>query len=507
MRVELNDVGHAFERGRFLFRHVTMQLPPGAMIALVGPSGSGKSTLLSIVAGWQVPTEGQVVRGDVARIAWVFQNPFGVPARTVLDHVSLPAVARGASRCEADRHAHGLLERFGLADQGRQSFATLSGGEAQRLMLARAVASEPDLILVDEPTAQLDATSAATVIEVLDGLAAHGASVIIATHDTRVRNACPDVLDLGSRAPDLDARLVEHPCPMKGREIGREAVRDILSGTAKATLLTCIFLALVGGLAIADARVLVNAMDEAARWRAGGGAIVIMNAPGRIDGAACAALRDTAGIRASGAIRPSPTSLSTPAMPSTAVTTWDVTPGFPAVVTTAPATPGETGLWLSEELAQDLNRYHGATLATTNGPAPVAGTFPMPEEDGRLPTLAYAILAPVPATGRFDACWAEVWPPDPIRSDLLRTTAHGADADASDSGLARLNPSLAADYDTAPAIRNRITRISPAVALLLAWILGLLASRIRRLEMASSLHAGLTPAPCSASTACRSRCG
>jgi hypothetical protein len=280
---------------------------------------------------------------------------------------------------------------------------------------------------------------------------------------------------------------------MKGREIGREAVRDILSGTAKATLLTCIFLALVGGLAIADARVLVNTMDEAARWRAGGGAIVIMNAPGRIDGAACAALRDTAGIRASGAIRPSPTSLSTPAMPSTAVTTWDVTPGFPAVVTTAPATPGETGLWLSEALAQDLNRYHGATLATTHGPAPVAGTFPMPEEDGRLPTLAYAILAPVTATGRFDACWAEVWPPDPIRSDLLRTTAHGADADASDSGLARLNPSLAADYDTGHAIRNRITRLSPPLALLLAWILGLLASRIRRLEMASSLHAGMTP--------------
>ena len=325
----------------------------------------------------------------------MFQNPFGVPSRTVLDHVSLPAVARGASRCEADRHAHGLLERFELADQGRQPFATLSGGEAQHLMLARAVASEPALILVDEPTAQLDATSAATVIEVLDGLAAHGASVIIATHDTRVPQRLPQTCstsDPGRRSGRATGR---HPCPMRAREMGREAVRDILSGgTAKATLLTCIFLALVGGLAIADARVLVNTMDEAARWRAGGGAIVIMNAPGRIDGAACAALRDTAGIRASGAIRPSPTSLSTPAMPSTAVTTWEVTPGLPAVVTTAPATPGETGLWLSEALAQDLNRYHGATLATT-GPAPVAGTFPMPEEDGRLPTLAYAILAPV----------------------------------------------------------------------------------------------------------------
>jgi ABC-type lipoprotein export system ATPase subunit len=211
VRVELSDVGHAFERGRFLFRHVTMQLPPGGMIALVGPSGSGKSTLLSIVAGWQVPTEGQVVRDDIARVAWVFQNPFGVPARTVLDHVSLPDVARGSSRSEADRRARGLLERFGLADQGRRPFATLSGGEAQRLMLARAVASEPDLILVDEPTAQLDATSAATVIDVLDGLADHGASVIIATHDTRVQDACPVVLDLGSRAPDLVARLVDTP--------------------------------------------------------------------------------------------------------------------------------------------------------------------------------------------------------------------------------------------------------------------------------------------------------
>jgi ABC-type lipoprotein export system ATPase subunit len=108
-------------------------------------------------------------------------------------------LARGVRRSEADPRGREILARFGIADLAGRDFRHLSGGEAQRLMLARAVASRADLILVDEPTAQLDPGSAASVVGVLSGLAADGAAVIIATHDPRVVEVCSDVVRLGAR--------------------------------------------------------------------------------------------------------------------------------------------------------------------------------------------------------------------------------------------------------------------------------------------------------------------
>jgi ABC-type lipoprotein export system ATPase subunit len=129
-------------------------------------------------------------------VGWVFQNPQGVPGRTALDHVVLPFLAAGASRVHAEPQARELLRRFGIDSVSGSLFAALSGGEAQRLMLARAVASGADLLLVDEPTAQLDPVSAASVTRVLAGLADAGAIVVIATHDPRIRDVSDDVIDL-----------------------------------------------------------------------------------------------------------------------------------------------------------------------------------------------------------------------------------------------------------------------------------------------------------------------
>lgn len=199
-RLRLTAVGHQWGTSPALFHDVTLELQRGDVVAVTSPSGSGKSTLLSIVAGWLPPTTGRVERGGIRRVHWVFQNPHGQPRRSTRDHVSYPLLARGLRRRDADRRASDILERFGLNDRARQPFSDLSGGEAQRLMLARAVAVAPDLLLVDEPTAQLDRASAQTVNAVLAGLAEAGAIVLVASHDLDTIRACHRAVDLRAAA-------------------------------------------------------------------------------------------------------------------------------------------------------------------------------------------------------------------------------------------------------------------------------------------------------------------
>ena len=200
MRLSLDGLGHRFGDGPWLFTDLTFDLGGGELCALTGPSGSGKSTLLSIIAGWQTPATGQVHRDGIAGTSWVAQNPFGVAARSALDHVVLALLARGSSRREAEPAAHDTLARFQLDPVADQPFRQLSGGEAQRLMLARATVTPAGLLLIDEPTAQLDTHSAATVIDTLGELADAGRIVIIATHDPRVAARCTRTMSLGDAA-------------------------------------------------------------------------------------------------------------------------------------------------------------------------------------------------------------------------------------------------------------------------------------------------------------------
>lgn len=198
MPVTLDGVGHAWPNGPVLFHDVCWTFPDDTVTALVGPSGSGKSTLLAILAEMLRPTQGTVRRAPAHRALWVFQNPHGVAQRRVLDHVALAFLAHGADRRTADARATEVLERFGLGHRLRASFAELSGGEAQRLMLARGIASAPGLMLVDEPTAQLDRSTAAEVNGAIGALAASGTVVVVATHDDDTRASCDAVLDLGA---------------------------------------------------------------------------------------------------------------------------------------------------------------------------------------------------------------------------------------------------------------------------------------------------------------------
>lgn len=196
MQVTGRGLSHAFEGTGTLFSGLDFSFKDGDLVAVSGPSGSGKSTLLSLLARWEVPREGAVTWEGVDSVAWVFQNPIGVPRRTALDHVALPLIARGLRRERADREAAALLERFALGSVAARPYGALSGGEAQRLQLARAVAKAPALLLVDEPTAQLDPEAARTVNEVLGELALERGIVVVATHDPDTRDRCPTRIDL-----------------------------------------------------------------------------------------------------------------------------------------------------------------------------------------------------------------------------------------------------------------------------------------------------------------------
>jgi ABC-type lipoprotein export system ATPase subunit len=167
----------------------------GARVALVGPSGSGKSTLLHLMAGLDEPTVGTVSWPAIGArtalrpgpVAVVFQGPSLLPPLTVEENVALPLVLDGERDAAARAAARRALERLDLVDLAAKLPEEISGGQAQRVAVARALAGRPALILADEPTGQLDRASGAAMVDVLLAAAAHvGAALVVATHDPTV---------------------------------------------------------------------------------------------------------------------------------------------------------------------------------------------------------------------------------------------------------------------------------------------------------------------------------
>lgn len=184
---------------RLVLSDFNLAVARGEFVALTGASGAGKSTVLRLAAALEAPSAGQVRVGDqdlgrMRRAALpVFRRSIGcVPQdallladRSVLANVMLPAYAAGLDRSECERRAHAALERVGanVGLIGALRPPALSGGEQQRVALARALVNKPALLLVDEPTAHLDAEAARTLLALLDHFAASGVSVLLATHD------------------------------------------------------------------------------------------------------------------------------------------------------------------------------------------------------------------------------------------------------------------------------------------------------------------------------------
>jgi ABC-type lipoprotein export system ATPase subunit len=196
--VRAEDLVRVYGTGSRAVRAVsgaTFSIEPGRRIALVGPSGSGKSTLLLLIAGLDTPSSGVLTwpaLGDPrdlrpGPIAIAFQGPSLLPPLNVVENVALPLLLEGRTQADAMEAALVALELFELGNVAEKLPEEISGGQAQRAGLARAIAGEPRLILADEPTGQLDhETAGRAMLALLEAADASGAAMIVATHDPAV---------------------------------------------------------------------------------------------------------------------------------------------------------------------------------------------------------------------------------------------------------------------------------------------------------------------------------
>jgi putative ABC transport system ATP-binding protein len=180
---------------------VDLTIYPGEYVALMGPSGSGKSTLMHIIGLLDTPTEGeyrlggepvrglseaQLARIRNQRVGFVFQAFFLLPRLTALHNVALPLVYRGLPVAERLKRAREALEAVGLGDRLDHLPSELSGGQKQRVAIARALVQEPDLLLADEPTGNLDSRSSDEILALFDMLHRQGKTIVVVTHEPDV---------------------------------------------------------------------------------------------------------------------------------------------------------------------------------------------------------------------------------------------------------------------------------------------------------------------------------
>jgi putative ABC transport system ATP-binding protein len=190
---------------------VDLDVNRGEAVAVMGPSGCGKSTLLHLIGGLDRPSAGQLsvagqrvdelseralahLRRD--EIGFVFQAFHLMDELTAQENVELPALLAGCTPNEARAHATALLEDVGLADRARHLPSMLSGGQRQRVAIARALANDPEIVLADEPTGNLDSAAAFDVLGLLESLHAKGLTLVIVTHDERIATTADRLISM-----------------------------------------------------------------------------------------------------------------------------------------------------------------------------------------------------------------------------------------------------------------------------------------------------------------------
>ena len=202
--VQIRELTKLYRQGEIevtALDRITLDIPQGDFLALMGPSGSGKSTLLHIIAGIDRPTSGQCVVQDTdisdlsetqlaswrnSHVGFVFQTFNLIPVLSAFENVELPLLLTSLSGRERREHVEAALELVGLADRMRHLPKQLSGGQEQRVAIARALVTDPTLLVADEPTGNLDAHSAADVLSLLQVLNRDaGKTVIMVTHDPK----------------------------------------------------------------------------------------------------------------------------------------------------------------------------------------------------------------------------------------------------------------------------------------------------------------------------------
>ena len=213
--VEVHDVTKTFFRGTEtleVLTHVDFHMKPGEFLALMGPSGSGKSTLLNMVAGLDKPNSGTIQVNGVEvttmsarqlatwrsrHIGFVFQFYNLLPVLTAYQNVELPLLLTGLSKRERREHVDTALEVVGLINRAKHYPRQLSGGESQRVGIARAIVSDPTIVLADEPTGDLDAKSADEILTLLQRLNGEfSKTIMMVTHDAHAADRAHEVMHL-----------------------------------------------------------------------------------------------------------------------------------------------------------------------------------------------------------------------------------------------------------------------------------------------------------------------
>ena len=202
--IEIRDLGKTYRRGKqqiAVLQGVNLDVAAGDFFALMGPSGSGKTTLLNLIGGLDVPSAGSIVIGGqridqlsgaalarwrAAHVGFVFQFYNLLPMLSAQKNVELPLLLTKLSAGERRKRAAIALQLVGLADRASHKPSELSGGQQQRVAIARAFVTDPDLLVCDEPTGDLDRASAEEVLTLLQRLnRAHGKTIVMVTHDPR----------------------------------------------------------------------------------------------------------------------------------------------------------------------------------------------------------------------------------------------------------------------------------------------------------------------------------
>jgi cell division transport system ATP-binding protein len=209
--IEFQSVSKKYSADALALSDVSFNIAKGELVYLAGPSGAGKSTLLKMIAAVERPTSGRVVVNghDIGRIkkagvpflrrnlGVIFQQQRLLNDRSILANVMLPLVVTGAARGQAEQRARAALDKVGLLDRANALPLELSGGEQQRAAIARAIVNRPQIILADEPTANLDRAAADRVIGALRAFHSAGVTCLISSHDEQI-------LDSGARVIRLE---------------------------------------------------------------------------------------------------------------------------------------------------------------------------------------------------------------------------------------------------------------------------------------------------------------
>ncbi|HEX2530969.1 MAG TPA: ATP-binding cassette domain-containing protein [Burkholderiaceae bacterium] len=198
--IEFQHVSKRYAKDAVALSDVTLSIAKGELVYLIGPSGAGKSTLLKMIAAIERPSAGLVtVSGQNIgklkpsglpylrrQLGLILQQQRLLPDRSVLANVMLPLLVNGTAKCDAEKRARAALDKVGLLDKAAMPPQSLSGGEQQRASIARAIVNRPQIILADEPTANLDRASAGKVLDTLKAFHAVGVTCLISTHDDQI---------------------------------------------------------------------------------------------------------------------------------------------------------------------------------------------------------------------------------------------------------------------------------------------------------------------------------